>query len=43
MKKFQSIEAIREATVEELAKTETMNLAAAQKVYDFFHGEAKDS
>ncbi len=43
MKKFQSIEAIREATVEELAKTETMNLAAAQKVYDFFHGEVKDS
>ncbi len=43
MKKFQSMEAIREASVEELAKTETMNQAAAQKVYDFFHGAANDS
>ena len=43
MKKFQSMEAVRDASVEELAKTETMNLSAAQKVYDFFHGEAKDS
>lgn len=37
MRKFQSLERIREASVEELADTESMNLAAARKVYDFFH------
>ena len=37
MRKFKSLEAIRDASVEELAETESMNLAAAQKVYDFFH------
>lgn len=37
MKHFQSIEAVRDATVEELAEVETMNRGAAQKVYDFFH------
>ena len=37
MRKFQSLDSIRKASVEELADTESMNLAAAQKVYDFFH------
>ena len=37
MKKFGSIEAVRSADIEELSQTETMNLGAARKVYDFFH------
>lgn len=37
MRRFASIEKIREATVEELAETESMNLQAAEKVYAFFH------
>ncbi|MGN0414643.1 MAG: excinuclease ABC subunit UvrC [Agathobacter sp.] len=37
MRKFQSLDSIRKASVEELADTESMNPAAAQKVYDFFH------
>lgn len=37
MRRFQSLEAIREASLEELAGTESMNMAAAQKVYEFFH------
>ena len=31
------IEGIREASVEELAETESMNAASAKQVYDFFH------
>ncbi len=37
MRKFKSLEAIREASIEELAKTDSMNYVAAKKVYDFFH------
>lgn len=37
MRRFASIEKIREATVEELAETESMNLQVAEKVYAFFH------
>lgn len=37
MKYFQSIEAIRNATVEELAHIESMNESAALNVYKFFH------
>jgi excinuclease ABC subunit C len=37
MKHFQSIEAIKEASVEELAAVYTMNKPAAEKVYEFFH------
>ena len=37
MRRFQSLEAIREASVEELAGTESMNEQAARKVYQFFH------
>lgn len=37
MRRFKSLEAIRDASVEELAGTESMNRAAAEKVYAFFH------
>ena len=36
MRRFQSLEAIREASEEELAKTESMNEQAARAVYSFF-------
>lgn len=36
MKKYQSLEAIKQATVEDLADTETMNEKAAIAVYQFF-------
>ncbi|MCR5835018.1 MAG: excinuclease ABC subunit UvrC [Lachnospiraceae bacterium] len=39
MKKFKSIEAIRDASVEELQDTPAMTEAAAGKVYKFFHEE----
>lgn len=35
-KAFKSIDAMKEASVEELAAVESMNYAAAQKLYDFF-------
>ena len=38
MRKFKSIENIRDASLEELAETESMNAGSAQKVYEFFHG-----
>lgn len=37
MKHFQSIEAIKQASVEELEAVESMNEAAAKSVYQFFH------
>ena len=37
LRKFKSIENIREASVEELTLTESMNTLSAQQVYDFFH------
>lgn len=37
MKYFKSIEAIREASAEELRKAPSMNNQAAEKVYQFFH------
>lgn len=43
MRRFQSLERIREASPEELAETESMNPAAARKVYDFFHGAGEQS
>ncbi|MBQ3664810.1 MAG: excinuclease ABC subunit UvrC [Lachnospiraceae bacterium] len=36
MREFKTIEAIKEATVEELKKVPSMNERAAQKVYEFF-------
>lgn len=38
MKAFASLDDIKNATVEELKKTEGFNAAAANAVYDFFHG-----
>ncbi len=40
MRRFQSIDRIREAGVEELAETESMNPGAAESVYAFFHPAA---
>ena len=40
MKKYQSLEAIREASAEDLADTESMNKKAAQAVYEFLHKDA---
>ena len=37
MKHFQSLDAIKEASVEELAQIPSMNRLSAQKVYEFFH------
>lgn len=37
MRRFQSVERIREASVEELKETESMNERAAEAVYAFFH------
>ena len=42
MRKFKSIEKIQEASVEELASTETMNMKSASQVYDFFHKKGKN-
>lgn len=43
MKAFQSLEAIRMAGVEELAKVPSMNMTSARQVYNFFHGEKSAS
>ncbi len=37
MRHFKSLDAIKEATIEEIAKAPSMNESAAKKVYDFFH------
>lgn len=42
MRNFKSLEAIQQASVEELAGVESMNMAAAQSVYDFFHARHPD-
>ncbi len=39
MRTFKSLEAIRDASFEELANAESMNARSAQQVYDFFHTE----
>ena len=39
MKHYGSLEALKEATAEELAKLPSMNIRAAQAVYDFFHAK----
>lgn len=38
MRRFQSLDKIRGAALEELAATESMNQASAEAVYRFFHG-----
>lgn len=37
MKHYASIDAMKEATIEDLAKVSSMNKSSAKKVYDFFH------
>ena len=37
MRRFRSIENIRDASVEELSRTESMNVQSAEAVYQFFH------
>lgn len=37
MRRYQSLDAIKAATEEDLAETESMNQKAAKMVYDFFH------
>ena len=39
MRRFKSLEAIRDASLEELSSTEGMNRRAAESVYGFFHGD----
>ncbi len=38
MRRFKSLEAVRDASLEELSSTEGMNRRAAESVYGFFHG-----
>ena len=38
MRNFDSIEAIRNADVEQLEAVESMNRRSAEAVYNFFHG-----
>ena len=37
MRRFRSVENIRDASVEELSQTESMNIQSAEAVYQFFH------
>ena len=37
MRRFRSVENIRDASVEELSRTESMNVQSAEAVYQFFH------
>ena len=37
MRSFQSLEAIRDASEEQLSQAPSMNAASARAVYDFFH------
>lgn len=39
MRTFKSLEAIRDASLEQLAGAESMNAKSAQQVYDFFHAQ----
>lgn len=41
MRSFMSIEEIRKASMEELAKVPSMTCVSARKVYDFFHTDSK--
>ena len=43
MRRFQSLEAVRDASLEELCATEGMNKRAAESVYAFFHKPAHDN
>ena len=39
MRTFKSLEALRDASLEQLAGAESMNARSAQQVYDFFHAQ----
>jgi len=41
MKYFKTIEAIKEATAEEITKAPSMNEKVAKSIYDFFHEDNK--
>ncbi|MCD7956023.1 MAG: excinuclease ABC subunit UvrC [Lachnospiraceae bacterium] len=41
MRTFKSLEAIRDASLEELSAAPSMNQSSAQRVYDYFHGEGQ--
>lgn len=41
MKYFKSLEKLKEAKVEDISKVSSMNMAAAEKVYAFFHADKK--
>ena len=43
MKKYQSLDAIKAASVEDLADTDSMNERAAQAVYQFFHNTTQEN
>ena len=43
MRRYQSLEEIRKAEVEELKALPSMNERAARSVYDFFHRQEKHS
>ncbi len=43
MKKYQSLEAIREATEEDLAQTDSMSPQAARSVYQFFREKEREN
>lgn len=42
MKHYKGLEGIREASIEELTRIESMNEQAARQVYDFFHKETEE-
>lgn len=42
MKEFQSLDELRSAEVERLSQVSSMNRAAAEKVYEFFHKETRE-
>jgi excinuclease ABC subunit C len=39
MRSFKSLEAVRDATLEQLENASSMNARSARQVYDFFHGQ----
>lgn len=41
MRYFKSLEAIRDASVEELKEADSMNEKSARQVYEFFHGNPR--
>lgn len=43
LRKFKSVENIRDASEEELAQTESMNTGSARQVYEFFHKSSRQT